>query len=864
MSRHAQLRAAFDQVIDLAQAERASWLAQLSERDPSLAAELQALLELEERGEQFQTQKPSGLIEQSMVELDQRYWQGKNIGRYQILERIGSGGMGQVFLCQRQESELDQRFAIKLLRRDALTPSLLQRFEQERQVLASLQHAHIASLIDAGVDSAGLPFFVMEYVQGTDILSYCQAQKLGISERIALFRQVLSAVAHAHLNFVIHRDLKPSNVLVNAQGQVKLLDFGIAKMLHDPSQTQTAERAFTLAYAAPEQITGSPIGVGCDVYSLGVMLYELLTLNSLFATDGFTMGDLEAQILRQPPKPMVVRYRDTRQSGRHFALSPRAARRWSQTLKGELESIVQKALRKEPPSRYHSVEAFDRDLEAYLAGQPVHASRGGRFYRTKKLIARNPWASLASAALLLGTLLAFVLIWQQRALALKQRDRAESALQILQDAFIDADPAQVDPAQSSARKILERSTQRIAELADKQPENFIALGNKLAEVNLALGLYTEALALAETVASVAGKIDDHPVQTQALSTQVLALVNMSNYLEAQKRLDRLPAEARSSPLMRITQGRIYVYSARPKDGVRLLEQGLAALDGGAGDVVRVQAIWQLANALRMADQPEQAERVLAQLTQDLNLVLGKAHPLTLRSRQFQFDQLRRMNKSTPEALAQGRQLLVDIQAQYGPLSGVAGTAHASLASALIAQKSYAESIPHLEQALAAFIESSGKSSPSSFRMRFNLAQVHATTKANSAADANYRAAISEAEAALVPNYPLIHYFRASFANFQFERDQADAALKTMTETLSGAGVAAMDEATREDYSKNVLQYFDAAACTLSKSTATTSLERLRAQCQAPEQTKPLCAQALRRYCDSDAASTQPEPVAANQ
>lgn len=853
IARHQRLREAFDQLAELGEPELTAALNGWRDIDAELATALSELLQIQHRGEQLQTQKPQALIEQSMAELDQRYWQDQTIGGYQIIERIGAGGMGQVFLCQRVDSDLDLRFAIKLLRRETLTPALLQRFEQERQVLASLQHAHIAPLIDAGVDSTGLPFFVMEYVQGEDLLSYCQKRNLGIRQRIKLFRQVLAAVSHAHSNFIIHRDLKPSNVLVNAQGQVKLLDFGIAKMLHDSSLTQTAERAFTLAYAAPEQITGAAIGVACDVYSLGVMLYELLTLNTLFATDGYTAGDLEAQILRQPPKAMAARFRDTCRSGRNISLSARAQRRWSQTLKGDLESIAQKALRKEAPARYRSIEAFDSDLEAYLNGQPVHASRGGRFYRVKKLLARNPWASLASAALLLGTALAFVLIWQQRAVALKQRDRAESALQILQDAFIDADPAQVDPAQSSARKILERSSQRIVELADNQPENFIALGNKLAEVNLALGLYTEALALSESVEKTARQLEDQDAQVQAATTQVLALVNVADYQQAQTRLDRLAESAKKAPLLLFAQARIYVYSNRAAEGARLLKQGLASLAADVGDVRRVQAVWQLANALRMAGDTQQAETVMTTLTNELSQSLGKSHLLTLRSRQFQFDQLRRMNKYTPEALAQGRELLRDIQAQYGPLSGIAGTTHASLASALIAEKNYEASIPHLEQALAAFVESSGKSSPNSTRVRFNLAQMQAITK-KATADQSYRTAISDAEAVATPNYPLIHYFRGTYANYQFEQGQPKAALATMTEKLSPISVAAMDQAVREDYSKNVLQYFAAAGCVVS--TPRTSSEkamfaRMYANCEPASVPKLAhCQNALEHYCSS--------------
>lgn len=855
ISRHEQLRTAFDELIELPEAQRAARMEHLRLHNAELAEQLDALLGMQARGEALQTQKPGALLEHSMQELDQRFWRGQQIGRYQILERIGAGGMGQVFLCQRVENELEQRFAIKLLRRDVLTPALLQRFEQERQVLASLQHAHIAPLIDAGVDGSGLPFFVMEYVQGENLLAYCRSHHLGITERVQLFRQVLSAVAHAHLNFVIHRDLKPSNVLVNGQSQVKLLDFGIAKMLRDPSLTQTSERAFTLAYAAPEQITGASLGVACDVYSLGVMLYELLTLNTLFAVDGFAVGDLEAQILRQPPKPMATRFRDTCRSDHALALTPRAQRRWSQTLKGDLESIVQKALRKEPEARYRSVEAFDADLEAYLSGQPVQASRGGRFYRTKKLLARNPWASLASAALLLGTVVAFLLVWQQRELALKQRDRAQSALQILQDAFIDADPAQVDPAQSSARKILERSSQRIAALADKQPENFIALGNKLAEVNLALGLYTEALALAETVTKTAQRIEDRNAEVTAQITQILALVSMSNFAGAQALLDPLPAQAKQLPALLFAQARIYVYAERAPEGVQLLKLGLSKLGTEIDNVERVQANWQLANALRVAQQPEEAERVMDKLTNELIAALGKSHPLTLRTRQFQFDQLRRMKKPTPQALVLGEHLLSDIQAQYGPLSSVAGTAHTSLANALIAQKAYARSIPHLEQALAAFTESAGRTSPSSFRVRFNLAQMQAVT-GDEQAERSYLEAIRDAETARADNYALIYYFRAAFARYQSEQSQPADALTTMTEKLSTAGVAAMSEEVLQDYSKSILQYFGAAQC-LGRFEADvqapqSSVLRMRAQCGFKQRTE-FCREALQRYCDSTSA-----------
>ncbi|MBL8215887.1 MAG: serine/threonine protein kinase [Bryobacterales bacterium] len=316
-------------------------------------------------------------------------------GPYRLVRELGQGGMGSVYLAERSDGEIEQQVAIKLLRSSADAPAWLDRFLRERQILASLRHPGITQLLDAGRTADGQPYLVMEYVPGTPIDKYVEGRP--VRERLDLFLQVCDAVAYAHRNLIIHRDIKPSNILVTEPGVAKLLDFGIAKILDAPTdKTRTRERFLTPEYASPEQVTGSAHSTSTDIYSLGAVLYKLLTGRSPHVIEGASPDSMEAVICRTDP---------TRAS------------QVNTTLPKDLDFILAMALRKEPEARYRSVEAFMDDVHAFLDHRPVHARGADPLYRLRRTL-RRYWVPVTAAALAIGGLTAgFITASRERAVA---------------------------------------------------------------------------------------------------------------------------------------------------------------------------------------------------------------------------------------------------------------------------------------------------------------------------------------------------------------------------------------------------------------------------------------------------------------
>lgn len=365
-----------DRALDLPEDERAAWLKSLSDEDPTMAAHLREMLD-EHRmlaQERFMEQSPSSGPAGPAA-------QGGTIGSYRLLAVIGEGGMGTVWLAERSDGEFQQKVAIKLLRPGADRPSLKHRFLKERQFLANLNHASVARLLDAGETNDGRPYLIMEYVDGVPIDVY--TAPLDTSDCITLFLKVCEGVAHAHNRLIVHRDLKPSNILVDSNGQPKLLDFGIAKLLDDSGNaTRTIERALTPNYASPEQFHGQPQTIATDIYSLGAVLYKLLTGRSPHETGA-----------EPTPVPAVL-------TGGREITSPT---RLKANLPKDIDYILGKALRTEPDERYVSVDAFSDDLRALLDWRPVQARSGDRWYRTRKFLRRH-WIPVAAASVMMAGL----------------------------------------------------------------------------------------------------------------------------------------------------------------------------------------------------------------------------------------------------------------------------------------------------------------------------------------------------------------------------------------------------------------------------------------------------------------------------
>ena len=393
-----RLQTLFELVLDLPPADRSAALATHAPGDHGIQAEVLALVRAHERGEsEFRSPVSGSAFLDGASGEDRRV--GTRIGAYRVTRLVGVGGMGAVYEATRADEQYEKRVAVKFLHRHADTAVAAAQFRAERQILASLDHPNIATLLDGGVTDAGQPYLVMEYVDGQPITRWCDDRRLPTAERVALFLQVCDAVQSAHQNLVVHRDLKPGNVLVTADGRVKLLDFGIARLLRpedgsDLPPTLSGHRSFTPEYAAPEQMQGRTAGTTTDIYSLGVILFELLAGRRPFDLADCTLAEFERIVLEQaPPRPSAVI-----DGGRAPLLGERSVARARSRVAGDLDAIIGVALRKEPGRRYGSADLLARDLRRHLDGRAVAARPDGAAYRLRKLIGRRKLASAAIAA----------------------------------------------------------------------------------------------------------------------------------------------------------------------------------------------------------------------------------------------------------------------------------------------------------------------------------------------------------------------------------------------------------------------------------------------------------------------------------
>jgi serine/threonine protein kinase/tetratricopeptide (TPR) repeat protein len=449
-----EIKDKLDAVLKLAPEQRPAYLDQVSTADPELRRELESLIASHEQaGTDFlNVPPPQAAADPSApnnLNPDHREPMiGRRLGTYEIVEQIGAGGMGEVYRAIRADDQYRKQVAIKLVRAGQNSDFVIRRFKNERQILASLDHPNIARLLDGGTTEEGVPYLVMELIEGQPITEYCDSRNLPIVERLKLFTSVCSAVQYAHQRLIVHRDIKPSNILVTHEGMPKLLDFGIAKIVDTDSGTGPATltifRALTPGYASPEQVKGEPITTVSDVYALGVVLYELLTGQHPYSAPGSTPHQIARAVCEvDPEKPSTVVRRTegspspgggtTVRSGTTVPLGESSAHRLSKRLSGDLDNIVLMALRKEPERRYASVDKFAEDLRRHLANLPVFARKDTAGYRISKFVARHKAGVAATAAAIIILIVGIVatlreaqIAREQASIARSQRARAEA------------------------------------------------------------------------------------------------------------------------------------------------------------------------------------------------------------------------------------------------------------------------------------------------------------------------------------------------------------------------------------------------------------------------------------------------------
>jgi serine/threonine protein kinase/tetratricopeptide (TPR) repeat protein len=479
--------------LELAPEERSAYLAQIGSVDPDLQRELASLIASHKQtGTDFLDSRVSDFILASTGCGEGSSFIGRRIGCYQIVQLIGAGGMGEVYRAFRADDQYCKQVGIKLIRVGQDSHAVVQRFRIERQILSSLDHPNIARMLDGGATEEGLPYFVMELVEGMPIDEYCNEHRLSIRDRLELFIQVCSAVQYAHQRLIIHRDIKPGNILVTGEGAAKLLDFGIAKLLDADAGSELYQptlapfQVLTPGYASPEQIRAQPISITSDIYSLGVVLYELLTGRSPYRVAGRTASELSWAACEEEPENLssaVHRAQpektesSTTTPNEIAAARQSSPKKLSKRLKGDLDNIVGMALRKEPQRRYASVEQFAQDLRRYLDSFPVMARRDSFSYRTARFVNRHRFGAIAAGLVAVALLTATLVTLRANQVAWEARARAEHRFNDVRTLansllFDIHDSIENLPGATAARKVLvDRAVQYLDSLAREATED---------------------------------------------------------------------------------------------------------------------------------------------------------------------------------------------------------------------------------------------------------------------------------------------------------------------------------------------------------------------------------------------------------
>ena len=693
---------------------------------------------------------------------------GARVGTYRIVRELARGGMGAVYLAERDDDEFRKVVALKVVKRGVDTDEVLQRFRAERQILAGFAHPNIASLLDGGATGDGRPYLVMEYVPGQPITDYCDTHRLTIDQRLALFETVCAAVQHAHQNLVIHRDVKPSNVLVSDEGAVKLLDFGVAKLLTEDDgaqRTEAGSRLLTPGYASPEQLRGETVTTASDVYSLGVLLFELLTGARPFSRrlDLAAGGTDEASRQAAPPSSAWsrARTRDTGEAttGRNEQAAARAMtpERLRRRLTGDLDTIVLKALAPEPDRRYRSAEQLREDIERHRAGLPVRARPDTARYRLGKFVRRNRvgvTAAVVVAVLIIGSTIALAL---QQAATARERDRAtleaakaSEVRDFLVSMFTSSQPNRQLGDTLSVGDVLELGAARADSLHD-QPQLRALMLVTIGDVYRVLGRYDRAEPLLTRALDEYDSMPDAPPLDRAG-----ALTSIANlHFNLQQFAEAVPPTREALEIQRRELG--------PSHPEVLTSLGnLATLTGRAGDPDSALALHAEVLALRRALGPQE-QSVAVTLNNMGSLLLGadryaEAEPYLREALEIQ---LRLLPREHPDV----------------------ALSMSNLASLYREQGRYDEAEPLYREALALRRSVYGDWHPRVGISHYQLARMHYLRGALDSAETHYRATLEIDRRAYGDDHPEVAVDATQLARVLLARGDPLAAEPLVREAL---------------------------------------------------------------------------------
>jgi serine/threonine protein kinase/tetratricopeptide (TPR) repeat protein len=734
-----QIEDLFHSALDCEPGRRADFLNSACAGNASLRQEIESLLSSYEKGSFTETPAFAEGIK-LLEESEARSLVGQNIGPYRVTQIIGQGGMGAVYLAARSDQVFQKEVAIKLIKRGQDTDDVIRRFRGERQILASLDHPNITRLLDGGTTDDGIPYFVMEYIHGQPIDSYCDSHKLDIAERLKLFQSVCSAVHFAHQNLVIHRDIKSGNILVTAEGVPRLLDFGIAKLLaSEPSvadPTLTIARRMTPESASPEQVRGGSITTASDVYSLGVLLYKLLTGHSPYRLAGRSPDQIERAICEEDPeKPSAVidRVEGAATPQSVSETGEGAPDKLRRRLRGDLDNILLMALRKEPPRRYASVLQFSEDIRRHLEGLPVIARRDTPGYRAAKFVGRHKTGVAAAALIFLSLTTGIVATLRQTRLARAERDKAQ------------VEKAKADRINSFLRDMLSFSDTRSgsantkkghdATLADMLDEAGPRAETELndqpavkAEMLRTIGVaYTiqPRFDLAEHYLRAALDTDlklygpEHPETARTEEALGIALGNKGDYPGAEKVLRQALA----------------IYRKQPKDDnldTRSFAETLSTLG---------------LLTMKIDGKYPEAESLLLEAVSLAPRLKGKDRALVAHAENF-LAALHSDRGEYQQAETQARQALSEFQKMGGSERAEAADTEINLGSILRTRGQYAEAEPFLLEGLATFRQLLGDQHPSVAYAWVHLGHLHYLEGKYGEAEEEVRKALKLYEAAL--------------------------------------------------------------------------------------------------------------------